>query len=278
MKLLIIGATSYIGSRLVFDLQDKYEIVGTYHNNNSVSSKFIHVDIRDLASIDRLVAESNPDVIIHLANYSSSRQIKDNEIDFPKLNLEATKNIVDTANKYEKPIIFFSSMAATTKQDLYGELKAESEAIIKTAKHGFNIVRPSAVIGLSPVQSHNKITDKILSVKNGLIQEFDNSWILQPTYIGHLSQVIEQIISKDIWNEELNIFIDYPVTQFQIANDILKQFGMKAKPLDTGRVVPLAKIDDHKMKLFTLFPTSYQEVIDRIVNEIKNPLLFQIKQ
>ncbi len=276
MKLLIIGATSYIGSRLVFDLQDENGVVGTYHSNNTISPNFIHVDIRDRQSIDKLVADVNPEVVVHLANYSSSRQIKGNEVDFPKLNLEATINIVEVLNKYEKPLIFFSSMAATTKQDLYGELKAKSEEIVKTVKKGFAIVRPSAVIGLSPVQSHNKITDKILSVINGQTQEFDNSWILQPTYIGHLSQVIEQIVLKGIWNEEFNIFTDYPVTQYQIATDILQKFDLKANPIDTGRVVPLAKIDDQKMKLFKLSPASYKEIIDRIVSELKNPLLFQI--
>lgn len=204
MKLLIIGATSYIGSRLVFDLQDKYEIIGTYHANNAVAPKFVQVDIRDIQSVDKLVVGVDPDTIIHLANYSSSRQIKDNEVDFPKLNLESTKNIVDIANKYGKQLVFFSSMAATTKQDLYGELKSQSEEIVKTTKNGFNIIRPSAVIGLSPVQTHNKITDKILATINGQSQEFDNSWILQPTYIGHLSQVIDQIIERNIWNEGLS--------------------------------------------------------------------------
>lgn len=277
MKFLILGATSYIGSRLYFDLQDKFDIVGTYHSNNTISSKFIQVDIRDNQSLETLFNDSNPDIVVHLANYSSSRQIKGNEVDFPKLNLEATKNIVSLVNKFEKQLVFFSSMAATTKQDLYGELKAQSEEIVKTVKSGFNIIRPSVVIGLSSIQTHNKITDKILAFINGQTQEFDNSWILQPTYIGHLSQVIDQIVTKRIWNEELNIFTDYPVTQYQIANDILKQFGMNANPLDTGRTVPLVKIDDRKLKLFSLSPTNYEEIIARIVSEFKNPELLQIK-
>ena len=276
MKLLIIGATSYIGSRLVFDLKDKFEVAGTYHSNNYISAKFLPVDIRNEKSVDDLLAMIEPDIVVHLANYSSSRQIKGNEVDFPKLNLEATNNIVKSVNKHGISLIFFSSMAATTKQDLYGELKAQSEDIVKTAKHGFDIVRPSAVIGLSPVQTHNKITDKILAVVNGDNQEFDNSWVLQPTYIGHLSQAIDQIITKNIWGEALNIFTDYPVTQYQIANDVLTHFNLKATPLETGRVVPLAKIDDRKMKLFDLNPAMYQEIIDLIVTEIRNPQLFKI--
>lgn len=274
MKLLIIGATSYIGSRLVFDLRDQYDVIGTYYSNNTVSSQFLHVDIRDEQSIDRLVSNINPDVVVHLANYSSSRQIKGNEADFPRLNLEATKNIVEIVNKYEKSLIFFSSMAATTQQDLYGQLKAQSEEIVKNVKNKFVIVRPSAVIGLSPIQTHNKITDKILSVIQGKSHEFDNSWILQPTYIGHLSQVVSQIVARNIWNEEFNIFTDCPATQFQIASDILSQFSLKAAPLNTGRVVPLAKIDESKIKAFDLVPDNYRKIIQRIVEELNSPEMF----
>jgi dTDP-4-dehydrorhamnose reductase len=277
MKLLILGASSYVGSRIYFDLQDKYELVGTYHSNSGICDKFTPVDIRDKQALDKLFNTVNPDIVIHLANYSSSRQIKGNEIDFPKVNLEATSNIVSLVNKYNKKLIFFSSLSAKTKLDFYGEIKAQSEDIVKTVTAGFIIVRPSAVIGLSPVRTHNKITDKILSVINGQAQEFDNSWVLQPTYIGHLSQVIDQIAKKGIWNEELNIFTDYPVTLYQIASEILKDFGLKPNPLDTGRTVPLEKFDSQKMKLFDLSPATYNEIIAQIVSELKNPGRFQIQ-
>ena len=149
--------------------------------------------------------------------------------------------------------------------------------MVKTVRGGHFIIRPSAVIGLSPVQTHSKITDKILSVIRGDVQEFDSSWVLQPTYIGHLSQVISQILAKNWWNDEVNIFTDYPITQFQIASDILKHFDVSAKTLNTGRVVPLMKIDDEKMKTFELKPSTYQEIIDQIVVELRNPERFFIK-
>ena len=267
MKLLIIGASSYIGSRLVVDLQDKYAVVGTYHLNDSISPKFVKVDIRNRQSVDKVFSDVDPDMVVHLANYSSSRQVKGNE-DFLKLNLDSTQNIVDTANKYKIPLVFFSSLSAVTKENLYGEIKAQAEDIVKTVNAGFNIIRPSAVIGLAPVQTHNKFTDKVLAVIRGQTQEFDNSWVLQPTYIGHLSQVIDQIVSKNIRNEELNIFTDHPVTQFQIASDILSRFNLKTSPVDTGRTLPFQKIDAATIKLFDLLPKTYNEIIEQIVAEL----------
>lgn len=58
---------------------------------------------------------------------------------------------------------------------------------------------------------------------------------------------------------------------------MLKQFGIKAIPLDTARNVPLAKIDDKKMKLFSLSPFTYEEIITQIVIELKSPESLQIK-
>ncbi len=35
MKLLILGASSYIGARLFNDLSNKFDLVGTYFNNQT---------------------------------------------------------------------------------------------------------------------------------------------------------------------------------------------------------------------------------------------------
>lgn len=44
MKLLLIGASSYVGARIFFDLKETYDIVGTYHHN-PLSHSFIKLDI-----------------------------------------------------------------------------------------------------------------------------------------------------------------------------------------------------------------------------------------
>jgi nucleoside-diphosphate-sugar epimerase len=46
MKILLIGASSYVGARIYFDLKDSYEVVGTY-NNNLLSKSFVKLDITD---------------------------------------------------------------------------------------------------------------------------------------------------------------------------------------------------------------------------------------
>lgn len=267
MKVLLIGASSYIGARIYYDLRSKFEIIGTYYNH-FLSDKFIQVDINDPIAIEKLVDDTNPDVIIHLANYSSSRTIAGNEDKYLQLNFEATQTIVKIANKAKAKVIFLSSMAAATKGNLYGQLKAKSEDLIKGVKSGYFILRPSAVIGVSPNRKNNKITDKIVVMVVGEKQVFDTSWSLQPTYIGHISQAVEQVLLGGYWNSELSVYTNHPVTQYQIAKDILVEFGKSVEKTDLGISIPLMPDNAVEMERFKLVPNTYSQIIQSIVKEI----------
>lgn len=267
MKLLILGASSYIGARLFNDLSNKFDLVGTYFVNQT-DPRLIRLDLNNKADIETIITLHNPDIIIHLANYSSSRNIAGNEAKYLALNLEVTKTLVNLSNKYQNKIIFVSSMASVTKSNLYGQLKAESEQLVKGVNKGYFILRPSAVIGVSPNQKNNKITDKIIATINGNRQSFDTSWLLQPTYIGHITQVIEKIINDDMWNAELSLYTNHPVTQYQIASDILSNFGMDADQIDLGINIPLMPDNTEELKKYGVSPLGYKEIIQLIVKEI----------
>lgn len=269
MKVLLIGASSYIGARIYFDLRSKFELIGTYYNH-SLSDKFIQLDINDSSAVEKLVTRTSPDVIVHLANYSSSRHIAGKEDLYQQLNLEATQTIVNAANKSNIKIIFLSSMAAATQTNLYGQLKAQSEELIKTVKSGYFVLRPSAVIGVSPNRQNNKITDKIIATIEGDEQVFDTSWLLQPTYIGHISQVVEQIVHGGHWNNELSLYTNHPVTQYQIASDVLGHFGKSVSSTDLGIKLPLMPDNELELKKFDLNPITYPEIIQKIAKEIQS--------
>lgn len=268
MKVLLIGASSYIGARLFRDLDSDFELLGTYFNN-SICDRFVHLDLNDRDSLSKLVAEFKPEIIVHLANYSSSRSIAGNEDKYKQLNLEATKSLVEVANKQTCKVIFISSMASATKTNLYGQLKSESEELIKSVRSGYFILRPSAVIGVSPNRQNNKITDKIIATIEGNPQSFDTSWLLQPTYIGHISQVIADVLSGDHWNGELSLYTNHPVTQYQIAKDALIHFGMQAEPTDLGIKLPLMPDNSLALSSYNLNPVKYDAIIAKIANEIK---------
>lgn len=277
MKVLIIGASSYVGARIYFDLKNKYEIVGTY-NTNPLSKSFVKLNITNKDEVIKTFKEIKPNVIIHVANFPSPRNAINNEDNFKKLNDEATKFIVEGANETEAKLIFISSQAANNATDLYGQLKAKSEELVKNVKAGYLVIRPSYIIGFSPNVTNPRPFNRILKCfDNKTIGEFDTSWKLQPTYLGHISQIIEKTIDNNIWNTVIPVFIDEIVTQYQIALDVLGRFGLSVKQTDQHIDIPPSKDRLKIFHSFNLNPHTYKEMIEKVITEIRNKDKFKIK-
>lgn len=277
MKTIITGASSYVGSRLFFDLKDKYDLLGTYHTN-PLSSKFVQLDLTNEGEVKKFLEKTKPEIIIHAANYPSARNAINNEENFSELNEKATHYLVDGANTLGAKVVFVSSLAAENSDNLYGKLKGESEELVKTVKAGYVILRPSLIVGFSPNTQNDRPFNRILKCLDNQTQEaeFDISWQLQPAYVGHLTQIIDKTIKESLWNKTFPVFINEIVTQYQIASDILSHFGIKVKQKDMKMTIPLSTADLSELKSYNLKPTTYAETIDTIIKEIESRDLFKL--
>jgi len=98
MKVLLIGASSYVGARLYFDLQSSHNIIGTY-KNSSLFSRFIKLDITNKEDVNNIINYYKPDWIIHAAANADARWCEANPKVAVLLNEKATSHIVSAANK-----------------------------------------------------------------------------------------------------------------------------------------------------------------------------------
>lgn len=271
MKVLITGASSYVGARIFYDLKNKYHVIGTYFNN-PLSSLFIPLDATDKRAVREVVSIIKPAIIIHTANYPNTKYAIGSNENYLSLNLRSAEYLVEQANKTKAKFIFISSQAANNPDNIYGQLKLKSEKVVKTSKNGYLILRPSLMIGLSPNTMNDRPFNQILQCLDNKtkISEFDTSWKLYPSYIGHASQVIDKIIETDIWNKTIPLYIDEIVTKHQIAQDILSRFGVAVNQVDQRTNIPLSYDDLSNFTSFNLHPNSYQEMIHFVVDEIKN--------
>jgi len=236
MKILITGASSYVGARIYFDLQNKYELVGTCFANQLAKS-FVQLNLTDKNAVERLLKEKVPDVIVHVANFPSPRSAVNNEEKFESLNGVSTGCLVENANRIGSKFVFISSQAANNPEsNIYGKLKLKSEKLVESVRAGYLILRPSLIVGFSPNTTNPRPFNRILSCLDNKedVCEFDTSWKLQPSYVGHLSQVIDKTIQSNKWYMAVPVFIDELVTQYQIAKDVLEKFEVKVEPIDQG--------------------------------------------
>ena len=107
IKILITGASGYIGSCLYFYLKKKYKVQAIDKKKNS----FFKIELCNLLNqkkIEKLLKKLKPNIVVHLAGQSlvdetiSKKKYYDN-------NCKATKNLIHAMqkNKIKKIIYYF---------------------------------------------------------------------------------------------------------------------------------------------------------------------------
>src|SRR5260221_13833767 len=139
MKILIIGASSYVGARLYVDLNKKYDVIGTYHGNK-LFKELGKLNITNKIEVNNIISKYKPDIIIQIAANARSKWCEDNPNLAIALNQEATQNIVNAANSNKSKLYFISSFAAINPNNLYGETKYKSEQYVKKVKKEYIIL------------------------------------------------------------------------------------------------------------------------------------------
>jgi len=269
MKILLTGASSYVGARLSLDLSKKFEIIGTF-NGSKLSEKFIHLDITNAEEVKKVISEYQPDVILHAAANADTRWCESNPEKAIALNQTSTESIVHAANEIGAKVILISSFAAIEPVNVYGRTKQESEEYVKQTNKGFIILRPSLIIGFSPNMVNDRPFNRILKNLDQQTEAiYDTSWKFQPSYLGHISEVIEAVLERNIINETIPVAVKELKTRYDIAKDILEPFGIQVTPIDKQDTTPTITEDLDKLVKLQLPQYTYKEMIDSVITEIK---------
>lgn len=268
MKILLIGASSYVGARLFFDLRGKHNVIGTY-NQNQLLPEFIALDVTDADKVREVVREHKPEVIIHTANNASVKWCETHPEEAKVLNETSTQTIADAANEVGARLIYFSSFAAINAAEVYGKTKRNSEEITKQVAGGWVVVRPSLIVGCSPNTANDRFFNRLLAnIDEGAAAEYDTSWRLQLTWLGHISEVVSQVLENEISNQVLPVAVDEMSSRYNFAKDLLASFEIGVTPVDGGHSAPELHEDLGILRELNLPTYSYSEIVEKITKEI----------
>lgn len=99
-KVLVTGASGFVGSRFVHRWKDRYKIIAPTH---------AEMDISDTASVNMFTRESAPDVILHLAALSNTWYCEQHPDESYRINVKGSENLAEAARLCGAKFIFFSS-------------------------------------------------------------------------------------------------------------------------------------------------------------------------
>ena len=99
-KILVTGASGFVGSRFVARWRSEYNILTPTH---------AELDITDYASVSSYFVQNSPDVVVHLAALSNTGYCEQNEAESYRVNVDGATNIARAAAMCGAKMIFFSS-------------------------------------------------------------------------------------------------------------------------------------------------------------------------
>lgn len=278
MKILVIGASSYVGARLYFDLANhfgKENVIGTY-NSKPLSKDFVHLNVTDAKSVNEVVQKTKPNIIVDVVAMANPRWCEEHPKEAMEINENGTKNILNAADSVGSRIIYISTTGVINPVDVYRKTKLAAEEMIKRCKAGFVIIRPGLVLGFSPNTENDRPFNRILkNLDQKTPAVYDTSWAANITWLGHISEIAIIAIEKKMNDQIINVFSPGRKSRFDFSNDILSKFGVPVTPKNDNDKTPPIEVE-LKLKELNLPTHTYEEVTAKIVEEIKHREKFKL--
>ena len=96
-KVLIIGATGFLGKKCYTLFKKQFNVAGTFFNRPLQGLK--KLDIRSNREVQKIMNYTNPDIVVHTAAMINIEKCEKNKNDAWEINVNATKNIVQSCKK-----------------------------------------------------------------------------------------------------------------------------------------------------------------------------------
>lgn len=174
-RILITGASGYIGKSLAMRLSGKNKIMGLYHHHAPIADNTIIWEKSDLSSIETIekqIQDFSPDIVIHSAAIAHQSLQKIDQKTYFEVNSIATEKIARIAYlaNPDMQFIFLSSIS------VYGE---HGLTIPVTESHRCN---PTSDYGKSKLDAENRLLNLLKSDQLRLLTIFrlapvyDSAW------------------------------------------------------------------------------------------------------
>jgi len=283
-RVLVTGINGMLGSNIL-----------KFLNYESIVNLPRSFDIRDTKSIDTLLTQEKPEIIIHTAAYTDVEGCEVNIDKAYSVNVTGTQNLVNYCIDKNILFIYISSTGlygeekdvAYTEFDsalpttIHHKSKLEGEKVVQNQLSKYLILRTGWLYGGDQEHSKNFVYRRYLEAQDKEVIYSDSSQIGNPTYIVDFVEQMNLLIDKKQYgifncvNEATNI------SRYDYVKKIIALFEVNCKvkvaPMNMfKRIAPVSKNEsaiNYKLNLLGLnimgdWEVSLKKYIDILKSEI----------
>ena len=249
MKVLLTGATGFLGKYVIEELKNNSYQVVAFGRNEKIGKTLIDENVEffkgDIDNLDDLFkASQDCSAIIHVAALST---VWGRWEDFYNVNVLGTKNVVQVCEEKKLKLVFVSSPSiyagakdqldvkedeAPKENDLnyYIKSKIMAENIIKSSNLNYMIVRPRGLFGIGDTSIIPRLLD--LNKKIGIPLFVDGKQKVDITCVENVAYSLRLALENNKYSRQIyNITNDEPIEFKEILTLFFNEMGTEGKYL-----------------------------------------------
>ena len=240
MRLLVTGASGFLGWNLVRLLPEDFQLTGTYCRNQmaSTGADTLRLDITDSASISQALQDKEFDVLVHAAALTSPDVCEKDPERALKTNVDGTAHLARWARDagvlfvYISTDLIFDGRKGWYREtdppnplNTYGRSKLRGEEAVQALCRDWIILRPSIFYGWGTGASRSFV-DWLLQnwqkgQKIGLFRDQYRTFL----YVGDFARGLKVLLARRIRNEIFHIGGRDRLSRVDFGERFARQFG-----------------------------------------------------
>jgi len=212
MKILIIGGSSVIGSKLLsYFLEQHITTEFTFFSNNIPYAKGLKLDVTQKDKTVELISNINPDIVIHTVALTNVDLCELNKTLTDSININTTVNVIEGCKITKSKLVFISTSAifngekqqyseedSPSPSNYYGITKANAEKLVQRSNLPYLILRTDQpYCWVEKWQHTNSVLRVLQTIKSGKLLKEITNWYNTPTYVPDFVQITKKLIDDN---------------------------------------------------------------------------------